>query len=287
MQGAINIMKHRGFTLIELLVVIAIIAILAAILFPVFAQAKAQAKKISSLSNDKQTSLAVLMYTNDSDDVFPVGSGCGWFYPLDGGWSWNTQPYIKNLPLLRDPSDPLLLAWWQTWFTPGVAVEISYASNGLQAWDNAANKWDLYGVMGMNQGPQTDSTRCSIAKGAQWMGNMTTTTTSPTQPASTIMIAGRFSGNNQFGQGDMLSGVNWWDYTSPGELPDGSLAANTPLVVSGVTVNKDQRNGAIATIYAGQGIFTFTDGHAKTMAPVQTDPDSVLQPQNNMWNARR
>ncbi|MHB8638091.1 MAG: prepilin-type N-terminal cleavage/methylation domain-containing protein [Fimbriimonadaceae bacterium] len=278
-------MKHRGFTLIELLVVIAIIAILAAILFPVFAQAKAQAKKISSLSNDKQTALAVLMYSNDVDDYFPVGSGCGWFYPLDGGWAWDTQPYIKNLPLLRDPSDPLLTAWWQSWFTPGVAVEISYASNGFQAWDNAAAKWDLYGVMGMNQGPQTVSSRCSA--GAQWMGTMTTVTTAVTKPSETVMIAGRFSGNNQFGQGDMLSGVNWWDWTSPGELPDGSLAANTPLVVSGVTVNQDQRNGAIATVYAGQGIFTFTDGHAKTMSPIQTDPNSVTLPQNNMWNARR
>jgi len=285
MQGAINTMKHRGFTLIELLVVIAIIAILAAILFPVFAQAKAQAKKISSVSNDKQTSLAVLMYTNDSDDVYPIGCGNCWFYPLDGGWAWTTQPYIKNLPLLRDPSDPLLTTWWQSWFTPGVAVEISYASNGFQAWDNGAAAWDLYGVMGMFQqkGNKT-SNRCSSSG---WMGTMTTTTTAVTQPAATIMIAGRFSGNNQFGQGDMLSGVNWWDYTSPCELPDGSLAANTPLVVSGVTVNQDQRNGAIATVYAGQGIFTFSDGHAKTMAPVATDPNSVTQPQNNMWNARR
>src|SRR5579871_2344141 len=278
-------MKHRGFTLIELLVVIAIIAILAAILFPVFAQAKAQAKKTQSLSNDKQTSLAVLMYTNDTDDYFPMGCGCAWFYPLDGGWAWDTQPYIKNLPLLRDPSDPLLTTWWQSWFTPGVAVEISYASNGFQAWDNSAGKWDLYGVMGMDQGVQQVTPRCQ--PWYQWMGTTITTTTAVTQPAGTVMIAGRLSGNNQFGQGDMLSGVNWWDYTSPGELPDGNLPANTPLYVSGVLINKDQRNGAIATVYAGQGIFSFTDGHAKTMPPVQTNPNSVTLPLQNMWNARR
>src|SRR5271167_4373871 len=63
-------MKHRGFTLIELLVVIAIIAILAAILFPVFAQAKAAAKKTASLSNVKQIGLGGLMYCNDYDDMF-------------------------------------------------------------------------------------------------------------------------------------------------------------------------------------------------------------------------
>src|ERR1035438_2080531 len=62
---------RHAFTLIELLVVIAIIAILAAILFPVFAQAKEQAKKTSCLSNTKQMALGLYIYTNDSDDYFP------------------------------------------------------------------------------------------------------------------------------------------------------------------------------------------------------------------------
>src|SRR5438045_3088022 len=100
-------MKRRGFTLIELLVVIAIIAILAAILFPVFAQAKLAAKKTQALSNAKQLTLGVIMYQADSDDVFPMGCGICWFYPTDGGWSWDTQPYIKSLPIMKDPSDNL------------------------------------------------------------------------------------------------------------------------------------------------------------------------------------
>jgi prepilin-type N-terminal cleavage/methylation domain-containing protein len=62
-------MRSRGFTLIELLVVIAIIAILAAILFPVFAQAKEAAKKTQSLSNTKQLALGQLLYSNDADDT--------------------------------------------------------------------------------------------------------------------------------------------------------------------------------------------------------------------------
>lgn len=84
----------KAFTLIELLVVIAIIAILAAILFPVFAQAKEAAKKPQSLSNVKQIGLGAMMYLADSDDVFPqseYGSG-------DRYVSWCTvvYPYIKN-----------------------------------------------------------------------------------------------------------------------------------------------------------------------------------------------
>src|SRR4051812_31157002 len=70
----VNLMHRKAFTLIELLVVIAIIAILAAILFPVFAQAKLAAKKTQSLSNSKQINLGIQMYMNDQDDRYPTGS---------------------------------------------------------------------------------------------------------------------------------------------------------------------------------------------------------------------
>src|SRR5579871_353673 len=67
-----NTSKTKGFTLIELLVVIAIIAILAAILFPVFARAREAARKISCVSNVKQLTTATLMYVQDYDEVFPA-----------------------------------------------------------------------------------------------------------------------------------------------------------------------------------------------------------------------
>src|SRR5579863_7373346 len=63
----------RGFTLIELLVVIAIIAILAAILFPVFAQAREKARQTSCVSNEKQILLAIMQYTQDYDESYPLG----------------------------------------------------------------------------------------------------------------------------------------------------------------------------------------------------------------------
>jgi prepilin-type N-terminal cleavage/methylation domain-containing protein/prepilin-type processing-associated H-X9-DG protein len=70
--------KSRGFTLIELLVVIAIIAILAAILFPVFARAREAARKATCLSNLKQVALACLMYAQDYDEVLPVAASTAW-----------------------------------------------------------------------------------------------------------------------------------------------------------------------------------------------------------------
>jgi prepilin-type N-terminal cleavage/methylation domain-containing protein/prepilin-type processing-associated H-X9-DG protein len=99
---------RQAFTLIELLVVIAIIAILAAILFPVFAQAKAAAKKTTSLSNAKQLLLASQMYLGDNDDVFHMirarqatGDPLNWAY----GAEEMLQPYVKSQGLFSSPSD--------------------------------------------------------------------------------------------------------------------------------------------------------------------------------------
>src|ERR1700743_1509130 len=96
---------NHAFPLIDLLVVIAIIAILAAILFPVFAQAKAAAKKTVCLSNSKQMALALNMYANDFDDSAVQNTSAN-NYTLPGSSNvyWNTwmtelQPYIKNWPL--------------------------------------------------------------------------------------------------------------------------------------------------------------------------------------------
>ncbi|WP_309718584.1 DUF1559 domain-containing protein [Armatimonas sp.] len=88
---------NRNFTLIELLVVIAIIAILAAILFPVFAQARAKARGAACLSNVKQIGTSMMMYVQDYDETTPSGRG--------GGWEWWTElmPYIKNLDVLNCP----------------------------------------------------------------------------------------------------------------------------------------------------------------------------------------
>ncbi len=101
-------MMRRGFTLIELLVVIAIIAILAAILFPVFARAREKARQTSCLSNVKQMMLGVLMYTQDYDERFPMDGMYNGFgsYPSAPFWDVLLQPYIKNTQIYRCPSAP-------------------------------------------------------------------------------------------------------------------------------------------------------------------------------------
>src|SRR5882757_2484528 len=103
--------QPSGFTLIELLVVIAIIAILAAILFPVFAQARAQARKVSSLSNLKQVDLALIMYSQDYDEAYicewPFNNFWGQTAPtaFDGNHTFHPylNPYIKSKDIWKAP----------------------------------------------------------------------------------------------------------------------------------------------------------------------------------------
>jgi len=96
-------MARRGFTLIELLVVIAIIAILAAILFPVFAKAREKARQTSCLNNCKQLGLAVMQYAQDYDELYPLAvyvQGANVYY-----WVDEVMPFVKNAQVLICPSN--------------------------------------------------------------------------------------------------------------------------------------------------------------------------------------
>ena len=144
---------RKGFTLIELLVVIAIIAILAAILFPVFAQAREKARSISCLSNIKQLGLAMFMYVQDYDETFPF-SQTNWDpaapYPVgpdgktpDGTWRNVIQPYVKNGQgkgsLLSCASDSAIQGGAQ-------GGTSSYAVNGIVFGINEAPKGIITGT---------------------------------------------------------------------------------------------------------------------------------------------
>jgi prepilin-type N-terminal cleavage/methylation domain-containing protein/prepilin-type processing-associated H-X9-DG protein len=125
----------RGFTLIELLVVIAIIAILAAILFPVFTQARAKARQISCLSNVKNLSLAVLMYVDDYDGKFPLVTYTNANVYWGVMWPLNVAKYIGAPEIMHCPADgnmsqtmgPVLSYWVEGETCIGVPAD-EYAS---------------------------------------------------------------------------------------------------------------------------------------------------------------
>jgi len=154
--GGQTIMRNRrGFTLIELLVVIAIIAILAAILFPVFAQAKTAAKFATTLSNMKQQSLGVNLYMGDVDDTLPYagtmnGNGASWdigacAVELYGCPTWDKLiiPYTKNVELFsssldRAPKTPSNFGEVRRSFRAALNVVRSWG--GITNWDG--NRWN-------------------------------------------------------------------------------------------------------------------------------------------------
>ncbi len=128
---------RKGFTLIELLVVIAIIAILAAILFPVFAKAREKAQQTSCLSNQKQIALALLMYAQDYDECF-YGL---WFASGGSGYANSLartylEPYINNTQIWQCPSSPVL--WYSYYNSTTGAYEhptpMSYALSELHLY---------------------------------------------------------------------------------------------------------------------------------------------------------
>jgi prepilin-type N-terminal cleavage/methylation domain-containing protein len=97
-------LRRCGFTLIELLVVIAIIAILAAILFPVFAKAREKARQASCLSNTRQFGVAILSYAQDYDETLPPAIGGATMASLYTVFDY-CQPYLKSTQLEFCPSD--------------------------------------------------------------------------------------------------------------------------------------------------------------------------------------
>ncbi len=132
----------RGFTLIELLVVIAIIAILAAILFPVFARARERARQTSCLSNQRQLGLAVLMYAQDHNERFPpafarLGSAdarVSGFYDLPGPYTRNEQMYICPSDSFRTRSNredlPAGEGFYRQWMNAGYGMVYTFSWSG-------------------------------------------------------------------------------------------------------------------------------------------------------------
>jgi prepilin-type N-terminal cleavage/methylation domain-containing protein len=299
-------MQRKAFTLIELLVVIAIIAILAAILFPVFAQAKLAAKKTSALSAVKQLGLSTQMYLGDFDDLYlEAFQGTNW--TGNDLWEQRLMPYVKSLGVFGSPVDSMAgqpASVGGSWAGVGVSFAANSYYGGWCCSPNWSSGFQLRGPMGVGTDTYGNGQR---DEGQGWLFGSALNASTITQPGGTILLAEKdgtdvstwnstYNGNNfnfrgnwsAFSMGGVICGTvcdsSGW---GPELIPNGAgLGWQT-------TGNKTRTqfeygvNGAVSAPYAGQAVFVFTDGHAKSMIPSATNPDPNNLPQSNMWDGLR
>jgi prepilin-type N-terminal cleavage/methylation domain-containing protein/prepilin-type processing-associated H-X9-DG protein len=239
--------KKSGFTLIELLVVIAIIAILAAILFPVFAQAREKARSISCISNFKQGTTSIMMYVQDFDEtMMPMTWEYGvWDYTKNKVWPQLTQPYVKNWQVNRCPSDPNAN---DRILTDGATVQAEKEFNWAERTDLGYN----YAFLSPFTGPATGPLG----------GNpfAPTTLAGIGSPASTLMLADSIwdkagttpaGGGNWFIEAPCWTGATSYYWFGGWDIDN----ASNWLQFGGIY----PRHTTMANI-------AFTDGHCKAMS---------------------
>lgn len=264
---------RTAFTLIELLVVIAIIAILAAILFPVFAQAREKARQTSCLSNEKQIGLAALQYAQDNDECLPFGYNynglvTSWFdeiIPYVGGRT-GTQ-YARNVFVC--PSDTLGGVTSQSW----AGMNISYATNSF--WNRYTKT--LYGAFGV------------YYNGSAGLAVIPGVLANQKSPAQDILASEMWTAdinkdhptnyNNNAGAGSVSFAYS--DGTFPSTIPNAAGNSSTAAGWGG------KLQGHVSVHSSGLANFVFCDGHAKAMKPAQTNPNGVDTDSQNMWNVTR
>ncbi len=233
---------RRGFTLIELLVVIAIIAILAAILFPVFARAREKARQASCQSNVKQLMLGLLMYCQDYDEKFP-------FFPWGEGYNGNPNssvwfkacyPYIKNMQIFACPSRSQTVGIWAVWIQGTEFDNPSFVTGYSGSQANCRMGYGYNEIIG-NWGP--------------WWGHSGLSLAELKRPAETVVIADCSSA--------WIGG--YWSSSQRGFLrrvafasPRGNVGCGCPPDDSYVPSNPDDH-----TRHNGGSNVGFADGHVK------------------------
>ena len=230
MQNRLRTPSSGAFTLIELLVVIAIIAILAAMLFPVFAQAKAAAKKTADLSNLKQIGTMMALYGNDYDDQFPLTS-----FPAKGNsWPLQCQPYIKNWDMFRSPGDASSLCPPAGTKVPQLDTPATDPRWGF--------RWTSYLLSAYMSGGFTDANGSTGKYSVQ---------SSINSPANVIYVA---LARDDVAPRDHFHGFYW------GAPSEQASAYMQNLVWDPA---KEQTKEIKLDAFAGGSNFTYVDGHAK------------------------
>lgn len=237
--------RNRAFTLIELLVVIAIIAILASILFPVFAQAKEAAKKTASLSNVKQLGTASVLYATDSDDVMhPVTSSgaAGTTTPDNMGafrWPWLVLPYVKSMQLFKSPSDTK-------------EMTLSICAGGCRDTQNPyyGYLWGLFPSYGMNW--------TALAPDYQWTTGTPISTMSTSRSRGISMTAVGSPAETLY-----LVDSTYGDPANPTNVGMGYFAVNPPVMWTGAPPITRSSYGFVWPRHNNAAVATYVDGHAK------------------------
>jgi prepilin-type N-terminal cleavage/methylation domain-containing protein/prepilin-type processing-associated H-X9-DG protein len=256
---------RRAFTLIELLVVIAIIAILAAILFPVFAQAREKARQTSCLSNLKQSSLAVLMYNQDYDETFPMNEFVdqnNWAAWPANHYLWTSalcvQTYMKNKQISGCPSDPAKV---DTSIGTALPANRKPAMSGYMPNSFNSTSWgnSEFGVVNPKGVIRTGSTYGYLDAPAALAEVVV--------PADTyMMVEGRWNLNDWWcGSGTYANDeVDWCWATSP-QVSSDWLVSLIVLLPEGS--GYDDKLRKCWRKHSGGATIAYTDGHAKFQRP--------------------
>lgn len=225
----------KAFTLIELLVVIAIIAILAAILFPVFGRARENARKSSCQSNLKQIALGVIQYVQDYDERFPkIARVPG----ESAGWAHRIQPYLKSTQLLKCPSyygtiqnnDPYAAGFTTYWFSR--SIHDPNSTGGLMQAAVAYPSLTIMNGDGGNSSPHTTSAfNCNGCEAGGANGGL----------AAACPVGGGLVTNLTQGGMTHLEGINIsfidghvkWYKSRTSQTSDKLYSGQTPFSVSG------------------------------------------------------
>lgn len=243
-----NKCKRAGFTLIELLVVIAIIAILAAILFPVFAKAREKARQTSCLNNEKQLSLGILQYLQDYDETFPSGVGTSSNGTAQINWAQQIYSYVRSTAVYKCPDDPTQVD------TPYSVL--SYAINAqLSIYNGGMTQISAYSLPTLTA-PVKTVLLCEVQMG-RYTGGTTTKCQpdSPTPNAYGWVTYGAYAPSNQYAINDT--------YGYSFKYPNGQYATGVFANPGGATAGVQPFTNT--GVHSDGSNYLLADGHVKWM----------------------